>query len=286
MTVMCRLFGLLSQDVISGRRWLIDSERSLLKQSNHNPEGLQRDGWGIGWYDETNRIHTQKGIGGAFEPREKEHFRLAAGSAKSRVVVGHLRHASNPMQLPEEKLRGLVNSQPFDDGRVLFAHNGSIPLPVQTRSLLGALDSQVKGVNDSEVFFWLLVKHLHETRNPLNAYAASQRDVVRIWEQEGRPGEHPYSGLNVILTTGPTEMWAFCAYVGEYGTHLYDDGLPYYQMVYQRAPERVIIASEPFDSRLAEWTPLTNGQFLHARIERGQVALQTGEIPIVATVSA
>ena len=283
---MCRLLGLLAPQETSAKPWLVDSERSLLRQSNIHPDHPQRDGWGIGWLDDANAVHIQKGIGGAFEPREKEHYLLASGSARGRVVLGHLRHASNPMSLPREKLLGLANSQPFAEGEVMFVHNGSIPLPQETRKLLGPLDGRVKGVNDSEVLFWLMLKHYRTLLDPLLAYVQAQRDLVRVWNLAGQPGKGPYSGLNVIVTRGSDEMWAFCAYLGDHGTNLANDGQPYYEMSYQRAPDRLVVGSEPFDSRRADWSSLPNGEYLNARIIRGQIAFQTGEIPLAAGVPA
>lgn len=281
---MCRLLGVLSPTEISARPWLLDSERSLLFQSNVTPETSQKDGWGIGWFDSDGRIHVQKGIRGAFEPSEKEHFRLIAGSARGRNLVGHLRHASNPMNLPRERLLSLVNSQPFDDGEHLFAHNGSIPLPIETRPLLGRLDSRVQGVNDSEVLYWLLEKHFRESGDALEAYVSARKDLVSVWERNSRPAGGPWSGLNVLFAPAPDELWAFCCYEGEHGTNLCDAGQPYYQMSYQQTPTGLVVGSEPFDSHRDQWSALNNGQFLRARIHEGSILLEKGALPDLAPI--
>jgi predicted glutamine amidotransferase len=279
---MCRLLGVLSPEEVSARPWLLDSERSLFVQSNVTPETAQRDGWGIGWFDTEGRIHVQKGIHGAFEPSEKEHYRLIAGTAKSRNLIGHLRHASNPLQLPREQLLSLVNSQPFEDGQTLFGHNGSIPLPTETRKLLGSLAPRVQGVNDSEVLYWLLVKHYRDSGDPLAAFAATCHDLTTVWEQNGRPGSGPWSGLNVLFAPLPDELWAFCRYHGEHGTNLCDDGQPYYQMCYQETPTGLVVGSEPFDSHRERWNALPNDQYLHGRIVDGRIVLEKGEMPVLS----
>lgn len=279
---MCRLLGVLSPTEISARPWLLDSERSLFFQSNVSPETAQKDGWGIGWFDSDGRIHVQKGIRGAYEPSEKEHFRLIAGSARGRNLIGHLRHASNPMNLPREQLLSLVNSQPFDDGENLFAHNGSIPLPRETRPLLGRLDSRVQGVNDSEVLYWLLEKHFRESGDALDSYVSARKDLVSVWERNGRPAGGPWSGLNVLFAPAADELWAFCCYEGEFGTNLCDAGQPYYQMSYQQTPTGLVVGSEPFDSHREQWNALNNGQFLRARIHEGAILLEKGELPALA----
>ena len=281
---MCRLLGVLAPNEISAKPWLIDSSRSLLVQSNVTPETAQKDGWGIGWFDADDRIHVQKGIRGAFEPSEKEHFRLIAGSARSRNLIGHLRHASNPMNLSRERLLALVNSQPFEDGQTLFAHNGMIPLPEQTRKRLGPLDSRVQGINDSEVLYWLLEKHFLDSGDPLKAYANARRDLVEVWERNGRAAGGPWSGLNVLFAPAPDELWAFCSYEGEHGHNLCDDGQPYYQMSFQETPTGLVVGSEPFDSHRENWNPLPNGQFLRGRIRNGRVLLETGALPVIPTI--
>ncbi len=283
---MCRLLGVLSPQEISASPWLVDSERSLLTQSHVTPETSQRDGWGIGWYDAENRIHVQKGIHGAFEATEKPHYLVAAGSARSRLVVGHLRHASNPLNLSREQLLALVNSQPFEDGTSLFAHNGSIPFPTETRKRLGSLERNVQGVNDSEVLYWLLERHFRDIGDPLAAYVQAQRDLVADWERLGRKTEGAFSGLNVLFSTGPEELWAFCSYVGDHGTNLCDDGQPYYEMSFQQSPAALVVGSEPFDGHRERWSSLPNDHYLRARVVEGRLRVETGKIPALQLVRA
>jgi predicted glutamine amidotransferase len=283
---MCRLLGVLSPEEISSKTWLLDSERSLYVQSNVTPETAQKDGWGIGWFDADGRIHLQKGVRGAFEPQEREHFRLIAGSARSRNLIGHLRHASNPMKLPYEQLLSLQNSQPFEDGQTLFAHNGSIPLPRETRKVLGPLDSKIKGVNDSEVLYWLLQKHFLESGDVLQSYHEARKELVNVWERHVRPAGGPWSGLNVLFAPMPDELWAFCCFEGDHGHNLCDDGQPYYQMSYQETPAGLVVGSEPFDSHRERWNALANGEFLHARIHGGRVLIEKGTLPALKPILA
>jgi predicted glutamine amidotransferase len=284
---MCRLLGVLSPTEISARPWLLDSERSLFVQSNVTPETAQKDGWGIGWFDSDGRIHVQKGIRGAFEPSEKEHFRLIAGTARSRNLIGHLRHASNPMNLPPERLLALANSQPFEDGQTLFAHNGMVPLPMETRKLLGPLDTRVQGINDSEVLYWLMVKHYRDSGDVLEAYVGARQELVSVWERNGRPKNGPWSGLNVLFAPMPDELWAFCCYEGDHGINLCDrggEGQPYYQMSYLETPNGLVVGSEPFDSHRENWNALPNGHFLRAQIHNGRVLLEKGTLPVLTPI--
>jgi predicted glutamine amidotransferase len=275
---MCRLFGLLGGPVEPAEPWLVTTDRSLLAQSNANPELRQTDGWGIAWYPSTRVPRLEKGVGGAFEPHEREHFVRAAKLATGPVVIGHLRHASNPMNLPRERLLALENSQPFVYGSTVFAHNGAIHFPRETRALLGKFEERVQGVNDSEVLFWLLVKHAEETGDPLGAYTRTVADLVKIWVDKGRPDIGPYTGLNVILSRAPNELWVFCHSLGEHGGSVCDRLRPYYEMAYTADAKHVVVGSEPFDSKRTDWRSLTNGHYLVANASGGLVGVKTGPI--------
>jgi predicted glutamine amidotransferase len=277
---MCRLFGLLATNPEPAEPWLVRSDRSLLAQSNQSPEHAQRDGWGIAWFESSGRTRVVKGTGGAFEPTEREAYLAAAAEAHSTLVIGHLRHASNPLRLPHEQLLGLENSQPFGTHTVLFAHNGGIPFPNETRPFLGVHEKEVRGVNDSEVLFRLLVRHQEEIHDPLRSYARAVEDLDRVWIGLGRPAVPPYSGLNVLFSTGPDDLWAFCAYTGEHGGCFFEPGRPYYEMTYRREPNRLVVGSEPFDGERSGWESLPSGTYLHGSRVGGHVQVETGPIPI------
>jgi predicted glutamine amidotransferase len=278
---MCRLFGLIGSSPTPAEAWLVASDRSLLSQSNASDETAQRDGWGIAWYSGLGAARVEKGTGGAFEPGERERFKEVASRATGAVVVGHLRHASNPMNLPRARLIGPENSQPFSTGRTIFAHNGLLPLPRETRPKLGEHEGMVRGVNDSEVLFLLLAHHLEHAASPVQAYADAVRDLETVWEERGRPTPLPYTGLNVILTRGPEEMWAFCHWKGEHGTGFFDTNRPYYQMAYRANAQHALFGSEPFDGR-PDWRSLANGEYAYAQLVHGLVAVETGTIPLAA----
>lgn len=277
---MCRLFGLLAAQPEGAEPWLVKSDRSLLAQSNHSPETAQKDGWGIAWYEPSGRTHIVKGTGGAFEEGERELYLQTAAEAHGTLVIGHLRHASNPLNLPREKLIGLENSQPFGTPTILFAHNGGIPFPNETRPFLGIHEKEVKGVNDSEVLFRLLLRHNEEIHNPLKSYERAVEDLERVWIGVGRPLVAPYSGLNVLFSTGPDELWAFAASTGDHGGCFFDPRRPYYEMAYCKESHRLIVGSEPFDEMPNGWESLPSGTFLHATRTAEHVKVETGPIPI------
>jgi predicted glutamine amidotransferase len=277
---MCRLFGLLTTKNESAEPWLVRTDRSLLVQSHVTPDTSQKDGWGIGWFTETGRTRVEKGVLGAYEPGERERFEQAAKDASGSLVFGHLRHASNPLKLSQDQLLGLANSQPFETHTSLFAHNGMIPFPTETRPLLGVHESKVRGVNDSEVLFWLLTRNTEERNDPLGGYVRTVEDLVRVWEGMGRPALPPFSGLNVLFSRGPDELWAFCQWTGDHGEGLIDTTRRYFEMTYAATPHRVVVGSEPFDEERGVWKSLKSGEYLSARREDGHVRVTTGRIPI------
>lgn len=277
---MCRLFGLLTTNDDSPEPWLVRSDRSLLAQSNVTPETAQKDGWGIGWLNDGGRARVERGAGPAYANGERERFVQAAKDADGPIVVGHLRHASNPLNLPREELLGLVNCQPYDTHTTLFAHNGSIPFPRETRPFLGVYEPNVRGVNDSEVLFWLLVRNTHEHDDPLVGYVQTVEDLVRVWEAKGKPAVPPFSGLNVIFSRGADELWAFAQWTGDHGGGLFDAQRRYFEMTYAATPHRVVVGSEPFDRQPGSWKSLPSGTYLSARRENGHVTVKTGRTPI------
>ncbi len=278
---MCRLFGLLSARPESPEPWLVTRPASLLVQSNVSPDRAQKDGWGVGWFTDGGRARVEKGTGGAFENGERERFLHAARDADGSLVLGHLRHASNPLHLDPSRLIGLPNSQPFESHTTLFVHNGSIPFPVETRPFLGLHEPKIQGVNDSEVLFWLLVRNTEEHQDPLVGYVRTVEDLYRVWEAMGRPAIPPFSGLNVLFSRGPDELYAFCLWTGDHGTGLLDPRRRYFEMAYEVLPHRVVVGSEPFD-REPTWRSLGSGSYLAARRHDGRVEVETGRIPLPA----
>jgi predicted glutamine amidotransferase len=275
---MCRLFGMLTTKEETGEHWLARSDRSLLAQSHVSPDTAQSDGWGVGWFTDGGRARVEKGTGEANAEGERERYLAAARDARPPLILGHLRNASNPLHLPHEQLIAVENSQPFDAHTILFAHNGAINFPVETRPFLGLHESKVRGVNDSEVLFWLLVRNTEEHGDPLIGFRHTVEDLVRVWEAMKEPEIPPFSGLNILFSRGPTELWAFCLWTGDHGTGLFDASRRYYEMTYQAAPHRVIVGSEPFDREPGVWKSLGSGSYLKAERKDGHVEHTVGKV--------
>lgn len=288
---MCRLFAQAGNDGEPARFGLVESERSLLSQASARPTALQRDGWGIAWYRRGEpRPTVRKGREGPVVPAEREAFVDAATEAHGPLVLAHIRKASDPRGLGRERVLGLANSQPFSFGPILFAHNGSIPHPDATLPRLGAHAKDVQGVNDSEVLFYLWLCHYEERRDPLAAFVRTVHDLVEVSESAGHPGEEPFSGLNVLLGLGPGELWAFALAAPTRAMSLRTEGWPYFDLAWRSVGSGLLLASEPLDADLRNWSALRSGQFLSAR--RAGLAsweVRTGtlpDLPPIAPVAA
>src|SRR5208282_2170733 len=108
---MCRLMAQIAVRPRSAGDILAEGRCSLLAQSDWKKDRRQQDGWGIAHYrDGDPEAKVVKSAGAAF--KQAERFRRAA-RAESRIVIGHIRHASNPKGLPKKALIGTLNAQPF-----------------------------------------------------------------------------------------------------------------------------------------------------------------------------
>ena len=262
---MCRLFAQIALAPRAADDFLIDSEFSLLRQSRAKRGCLQRDGWGLGWYDKDGRAVVRRSPNPIY--KEVALLRETAGQALSRVVIGHVRAASNPLKLERSRLISEANCQPFTDGRWLFAHNGTLNIPRETASALGRLKARLRAQNDSEVYFWHLRKHIERAGAFHEAVRCAALELWDIWDgcKKRHPGKQgPYTSLNAVLSDG-TALYAVCHAAGRgmaaFG--LCHPEQPWSQMSFTRRAQRLVVASEGFDC--GAWTRLRPPETLTAR---------------------
>lgn len=261
---------MISDVPMSAEKYLVDLECSMLEQSRIDPNRPQSDGWGIGYYehDLPRVVKSERPVNS-----EVERFRSAALTARSRIVVSHVRAASNPRGLPRERLISPENSQPFHYGRFLFAHNGTVNLPDEVADLLGDYRAMIRGINDSEIYFWFLVKELAAGRNLSLALINFEDTLRELWNKYSsrHPDKRgPYVGLNVIFADGK-RLYAYCRYSkeDERFTSICLRDRPVFQMCYLPGTP-FIVASEAL-TRNGGWLPVKNGQLLVAEARGGAV---------------
>jgi len=268
---MCRLLGMVAARPMDTLGALLEGRRSLLAQSMCNPKRAQGDGWGIGHW--TGRGWSViKRPGAVFN--EKERFREAATHAVSSIVLAHVRRASNPLNLPRSRLLSFENSQPFGEGRYLFIHNGVVTIPQQVAATLGSYRKRIRGINDSEVLFWLVMRNLKLTGGIPEAFSKSVDDLWTVWDRLGdaareKAGKQfgrsaPYYGLNCFISDGKA-LHAFCKHDGASPKPALCGGKqPFFQLCHATRGNATLVASERTDSS-TDWEFMPDRTVLSVR---------------------
>ena len=255
-------------------RYILEDPCSLYVQSKIDPRRLQGDGWGVGFYENGSPIviKSEKPI-----YMDYENFSSTVKRAKSRIILAHIRRASNPRGLPREKMISKENSQPFTYGRYIFAHNGTITIPDELAATLGEWRNKIRGLNDSEVYFWFIMKKLAEGIDLSAALKDLKATLEDLWKEarEDHPDKsRPYVGLNIVISDGES-LSAYSGYEEneKLGRSICFGDQPVFEMSYLLSGEKLIIASEK-TSREEDWKPLRNGELLTGRIVDNEIAVE------------
>lgn len=285
------MLAVVSPRIVSAAAPLLETDRSLWAQASARADQLQRDGWGLAWY-EGRRPAVFKSPGPL--AGQKGLLRRAASRSTGRRILFHLRRASNPRGLPLAKLRGRRNLQPFAFGRWTFAHNGTIPFPDETARRLGAFQKRLLGLNDSEVLFWTVMKELRRSGSVPAALKAVRRVLREVAGDQGDGSKPFHRGLNILLCDGRT-FWAYCeppaagratgpganafpsGGKGKPPEALASRGWPYWRLAYLPTPGAFWVASEPAWSG-APWRGMRPGELLEAREKAGEVVWKITKI--------
>jgi len=260
---MCRMLGIIGVNPITPLKHLIDAECSLLRQAEL---GRQGDGWGTGYYlDGTPRLfRSEKPV-----YSEPDLFRRIAASISSRIIIAHVRKASNPRGLPKDELIGVENSQPFKYHNRLFAHNGVIRSVDEVMEFLGEYRSIIMGNNDSEVYFALLMRGWDLEGDVYRALKWIEEIFSKVMESSYKDG-NPFTSLNAIFSDGK-KLYAYNRYLegSDLKSVCYKDS-PYYTLTFLDQGDVLIVASEKL-WRDESWTNLGNGDLLTAWIDGEEV---------------
>lgn len=254
---MCRLFAQVAPKPLSARDLLVDSEFSLLRQADGDPEKPQKDGWGLAWFDAAGRARVVKSARPA--PEERERFRRAADEAVSSIVLGHIRAASNP-HLEE------AYAHPFEDEGWTFIHNGSLTIWKEVAEALGPRRARLKTESDTEVYFQQFLKHLAATKEPSRAFEACVAENWALWKDcaSRYPGvATPYTSLNAIASDGRA-VHALChaSRAGLASCGVFHADQPWSVMSVREEGGRVVLASEGLDG--GGWARLSPPETLDA----------------------
>lgn len=261
---MCRLLGLISTKPRSAERYLLRSECSLLRQA---VLGEQGDGWGVGFYSEEGLkvFRSEKPV-----YTEVDVFEETSRKAEGSIVIAHVRKASNPRGLKRDLLISVDNSQPFYHHNCLFAHNGTINIPDELTRRLGARAGLIRGVNDSEVYFHLLLSLVEGNGGDVvSAIRCVEGFLWRVFREERvAKWSAPFTSLNAILSDGE-KLYAFVRYMPSSGQSLCYGDSPVFEMCYREDESGLVVASERVDSE--GWARLENNSLLVSWVEDERV---------------
>lgn len=197
---MCRLFGFRSAVPSGAHKSLLEAENALAIQARLHPHG-----WGIGWFAGDEACVLKTGNGAA----EDDRFRAASARLTSNTMVVHVRKATVGSV-------DHLNAHPFQYGRWLFAHNGTIfGMEEGLREwMLMQIDEGfaplILGDTDSECLFYYLLSALADNGVDRSGRRTIDSDTVlqivrrAVWalddEAVRRGLERPI--VNLILTNG------------------------------------------------------------------------------------
>jgi predicted glutamine amidotransferase len=202
---------------------------------------------GDGWGTAAVTAHGEPGVAvqkSATAARDDETFRRWARTAATDLGLAHLRMATLGLGVHHG------NTHPFTDGRVAFAHNGSIHPPAALDALLPEdLEGMRRGDTDSERYFLAVLDRLRVAA-PGEALASAVEAVAATAR---------YSSLNCLLLT-PDELYAVCRYdpVAEVTEH--EEG--YFRLGYRVTADGVVVASSGWGEG---WREIGNGEVLVVR---------------------
>jgi predicted glutamine amidotransferase len=143
---MCRLLGIVASGAADFKMVLREAPRSMAALSREH-----RDGWGIAVFD-AGALGWRLEKGAACAGDDARFHQLAVGS-RGELLIAHIRKKT----VGEASL---ANSHPFERGRWVFAHNGTVEdvAWLRTQASRERL-AEVQGQTDSELLFaWLLTR--------------------------------------------------------------------------------------------------------------------------------
>lgn len=185
---------------------LLEPSHSLIRQSyqaSERAEPLNGDGFGVGWY--APEVSEEPAVFRSVSPAwNNRNLVSLANVVTSPCIFAHVRAATPGMIVSE------ANCHPFQWGRLLFMHNGSIgAFPKIRRALLASLSDEafsiIEGTTDTEHLFALLVDEILKdggSQAPECLARCLHRAVRRVVALEAEHGDGTPSDLNLAVSDG------------------------------------------------------------------------------------
>lgn len=253
---MCRMLGYVSRTAVTLDDMLGEGRGDFLALARKHG-----DGWGHAWVD-GDAVEVRKAAESALESAELERV---ARDQRAEAAVTHLRWATLGLDVRQG------NTHPFTDGKVAFAHNGSIAPPAGLDALVPAdLAAQRQGDTDSERYFLALLARLRTSvpevalRETVTAIAAT---------------EVAAKSLNAMLLTRDS-LVAVCCY-----DPASEEDPDYYPLLYRSTADAVVVTSTGWTDSEG-WQTLSNGQLLVVQRDTLRTSVLTIDAPMAAVTGA
>jgi len=265
---MCRLYGFRATEPTKVECTLVYAQNALLIQSKADRRGLSHpDGWGIAYFAGDTPSTERR----ASAAHADVTFSTTAERVHARTVIAHIRRAT-------VGANAIANTHPFQCGRWVFAHNGTVTgfdrlgreLAAET---LPPLQRHRHGTTDSEqAFYWLLTR-MTRAGIPPDAAAADEDALVAVMAgsitelarrcEQAEPDEE--TRLNFLLTDGRILLAARWGntlhWVERDGIHDCEIcGIPHVDHHPGHRYRAVVVASEPISHET--WQPVPQAQMV------------------------
>ena len=177
-------------------------KHSLIDQSLHaqlGPHSTNGDGFGLGWYSESDCPALHKGTDPAWNNRN---LRELSAQIRSRLFFAHVRAATGTAIQQ-------TNCHPFRHGKWLWMHNGQIAQFQRVkRELVLAIDADlfpfIEGSTDTEIFFYLALT-FGLAEDPASAVASAVGFIETVCRNHGIDDAIRMS----VATSDGVTVWAF-----------------------------------------------------------------------------
>jgi ergothioneine biosynthesis protein EgtC len=255
---------------------LTHSDRSLIRQSydaRERSEPLNGDGFGIGWYapgtDSIPCVFTS--VTPAWSNRNLHRL---AEKIHSKCFFAHVRAATRGGLVNE------INCHPFQFGKYMWMHNGSIAeFGKIKRRLRESLDDDIydaiQGTTDSEHAFALFLNLLsnYESTRTTEELAVTLQETIRLllqYSEEAGISRPAY--LNFAVTDGDRIIISRVAskpeeippslYIARGERFECQNGEYRMQTTTSDKPPAIIVASEPLTQHRSDWEQVPDNHIL------------------------
>jgi predicted glutamine amidotransferase len=247
---MCRLLGWASHEPTSLLALLGEEDLDAFTELSCR----HADGWGLA-RSRRRGVEVRKQPDAA---RTSGEFADRARNGSADLGLAHLRWATLGLDVRTE------NTHPFTDGRIAFAHNGSIRPPEALDRLLTRRARRLRrGDTDSERYFLAVVSRMQEGSSPGDALAETVAEIAATTD---------FTSLNCLLLT--RDALHAVSRVNSGARIEFDEGPDYYELRYKVTDGAVVVASSGWGR---DWDRLADGDLLTVRRRTLDVSVTTVE---------